>query len=155
MLTKLQSVEVETVRRRDHQLAVEHDLGRQLFEQRFTELREVAHERLLIPALEIEVVAVAEQDAPEAVPLRLVQQIGCRRHVSRQLREHRLERRSNGQGHEPKLVEESRRATRRSRHSEANPTVVASRRQSRRRSLAQRASWWRLDSWSLRRTDET
>src|SRR5690349_11550880 len=124
MLAQLQRVEVETARRRDHQLAVEHDLGRQLLEHRLEQLGEVTHQRLLVPALEVEVVAVTEQHATEAVPLRLEQEIRRRRHVAGQLREHRLERRSNGQRHAPKLAEESRRATRRSRLSEANPTML-------------------------------
>ena len=72
MLAQLERVEVEARRRRDHELAVEHDLVGQLREQRLAQLGEVAQQRLLVAALEIELVAVAEHDATEPVPLRLV-----------------------------------------------------------------------------------
>ena len=134
VLAELERVEVEPVRRRDHELAVEHDLGGQLFEQRLAQLGEVAQQRLLVAALEIEVVAVAEQDAAEAVPLRLERAgrapTACRGSTSRASARTAVERAAP---RPPKLV----------------------RRQSRRRSVAQRASWWRLDSWSLRSTDDT
>ena len=84
MLAQLQRVEVEAalVVAID-ELAVEHDLIGQLREQRLAQLGEVAQQRLLVAALEIEVVAVAEHDAAEAVPLRLVEHVGRRAACSR------------------------------------------------------------------------
>ena len=81
MLAQLQRVEVETAFVRDDELAVEHDPIGQLFEQRLAQLGEVAQQRLLVARLEIEVVAVAEHDATEAVPLRLVRHRTRRRHA--------------------------------------------------------------------------
>ena len=72
MLAQLQRVEVEAALVGDDELAVEHDPIGQLFEQRLAQLGEVAQQRLLVARLQIEVVAVAEHDAAEAVPLRLV-----------------------------------------------------------------------------------
>ena len=83
MLTQLQRVEVEPAVVRDHELAVEHDLVGKLREQRLAQLGEVAQQRLLVAALEIEVVAVAEHDAAEAVPLRLVRARRRSRGISR------------------------------------------------------------------------
>ena len=76
VLAQLQRVEVEAGRRRDHELAVKNDLLRELLEQRLAQLGEVTQQWLLVAALQVEVVAVAEQDAAEAVPLRLVDEIG-------------------------------------------------------------------------------
>src|SRR5262249_9526709 len=133
MLAQLERVEVDAARVGDDELAVEHDALGQLRQERFAQLREVAQQRLLVARLEGEVVAVAEHDAAKAVPLRLVEDIGTfGRELARELGKHRLERRLYRQRH-PR---------------DATPQI-------RRRSEAQRASWWRLDSWSLRRTDDT
>ena len=82
MLTQLQRVEVETPLVRDDELAVEHDAVRQLFEQRLAQLGEVAQQRLLVARLEIELVAVAEHDAAEPVPLRFVDHVARGRHLA-------------------------------------------------------------------------
>jgi hypothetical protein len=99
MLTLLQRVEVESAFVRDDQLTVEDNAVGQLFEQRFAQLREVAQQRLVVPALQIEIVAVAEHDAAEAVPLRFVGDFARRRQLTRQLREHRVERWMQRQRH--------------------------------------------------------
>ena len=67
-----EQVEVEPVVGRDHDLAVDDRTVGQRGAQRLDELREVAGQRLLVAAAELDVVAVAEHDAAEAVPLRLV-----------------------------------------------------------------------------------
>ena len=67
-----------------------HAVG-QLREQRLAQLGEVPQQRLAVAALQIEVVAVAEHDAAEAVPLRLVRHRARRRQLARELREHRLD----------------------------------------------------------------
>ena len=99
MLAQLQRVEVEAALVRDDELAVEHDPVGELLEQRLAQLGEVAQQRLLVARLQIEVVAVAEHDAAEAVPLRLVRHLARRRHLAGELGEHRLERRAHGKGH--------------------------------------------------------
>ena len=65
----------------------------------FEELGEVAVERLLVAARELDVVAVAEHDAAKAVPLRLEQPAVARRNLARELRQHRLDRRGQRQRH--------------------------------------------------------
>ena len=69
-----QRVEVETVavRRRHHDLAIDHALVCQRRLQRLDQLGEVPGERPLVAARELDTVAVAEHDAAEAVPFRLV-----------------------------------------------------------------------------------
>src|SRR5262249_45275374 len=90
------------------------------------QLREVAQQRLLVAALQLEVVPVTEHDAAEAVPLRFVQHVAVGRQLARQLGEHGLERRLDRQCHQISLLSD-----------------------------AQRASWWRLESCSFRSTDDT
>src|SRR5207253_10503807 len=59
-------------------LAVEHEsLGRD-GEQRLHELREVARERPVVAAPQVDGVAAAEREAAEAVPLRLVEVVADR-----------------------------------------------------------------------------
>ena len=70
-----QQVEVETALGRDHDLAVDHATLGQVGAQRLDELGEVARERLLVAAADLDVVAVAEDDGAEAVPLRLVEEV--------------------------------------------------------------------------------
>ena len=70
----LQGVEVEPVLGDDHDLAVDHaPLGQRALQQ-VDQLGEVAGERPVVARPELELVAVAEHDAAEAVPLRLVEQ---------------------------------------------------------------------------------
>ena len=56
-----------------HDLTVDDAPVGQSLEEWLEELGEVAVERPLVAAGELDLVAVAEHDAPEAVPLRLVQ----------------------------------------------------------------------------------
>ena len=71
MQPQLQRVEVEAVRRRDHDLAVDHAARRQPLEQRLVQLREIAVERPQVAALDEDVGAAAKDDGAKAVPLRL------------------------------------------------------------------------------------
>src|SRR5438045_39761 len=75
MLAQLQSVEVEASLVRNDELTVEDDALGKLREQRLAQLGEVAEQGPLVAALKIEIVAVAEHEASEAVPLRLVQHV--------------------------------------------------------------------------------
>src|SRR4051812_27737716 len=98
MLAQLQRVEVETaVFAHHYKLAVEHAPLGQLREQRLAQFGEVAQQRLLVAALQVEVVAVTKHHATEAVPLRLEDVAVALGNLARQLREHRLERRLNRQ----------------------------------------------------------
>src|SRR4051812_46849105 len=149
MLAELQCIEVEAALGiDDHELAVEHDPVGELGEHRLAQLWEVTEQRLLVARLQIELVAVTEHDAAEAVPLRFVEHLAAGRQLARQLREHRIERRPHWQIHSNSLAV-------RAAGGGLNGQTVWRIFQIRRRSLAQRASWWRLESWSLRSTDDT
>ena len=71
MDAKLQSVKVQTVRAGDDNLPIEHATSGQLRDQRVTQLRKVAVQRLAIAALDQKLLAIAEDDGAKAVPLGL------------------------------------------------------------------------------------
>ena len=92
-------VEVERpVGSRDHDLAVEDAAFRERRAERVAQLGEVAIERLQVARLGEHLVAVAEDDRPEPVPLRLVQPALAVGQASGRLRQHRLERRRDRAG---------------------------------------------------------
>ena len=62
-------------------------------------LREVAGQGPVVAAAELDLVAVAEHDAAEAVPLRLVEQPGVARHLVDRLGQHGPDGRHHGQAH--------------------------------------------------------
>ena len=62
-------------------------------------LGEVAGQRALVAAAQLHLVAVPEDDAPEAVPLRLVEHALGGGHLGHGLGQHRLHRRQQGQVH--------------------------------------------------------
>ena len=68
----LQRLEVQAVVGGDDDLAVDHAALRQLGSDRRDQFGEVAGHRPLVAAAQLDLVAVAEADRPEAVPLRLV-----------------------------------------------------------------------------------
>ena len=76
----LQRLEVQPVAgRADHDdLAVDHAALRQVAPHRLDDLGEVPGHRPLVAAADLDLVAVAEDDRPEAVPLRLVHQVSRR-----------------------------------------------------------------------------
>src|SRR4051812_28728530 len=98
MKAQLQLVEVEAVARCNDDLAVEHAGLRQRGNQRLVELGKIAIERPEIPALDIDVVAAAKHNRPEAIPLRLVQHIVARWQSRRELRQHRRDWRVDWEG---------------------------------------------------------
>ena len=71
--------------------------SRQRCAQRRLQLGEVAAQRLQVAALDVDLVAVAEHQRAKAVPLRLVQPAVALGDLGRQLREHRLDGRRDGQ----------------------------------------------------------
>ena len=66
----LEHLELQPVADRHEHLAVEHAPLRQLPLDRLDQLGEVARQRLGVAAGQLHLVAVAEHDAPEPVPLR-------------------------------------------------------------------------------------
>src|SRR5262245_12007028 len=102
---QLQRLEVESAVPRDHDLAVEHAAPRELRLERLAELREVAVERLLVAALQQELVAVAEDDHPESVPLRLEDPARAVRQLADAPGEHRQHGRADGELHARSLTQ--------------------------------------------------
>ena len=69
--TKLERFEIEPAVTRHDQLAVEYALFRELTPEMIDELGEIAVERLGVAALDHDLVAIAENEHPKSVPLRL------------------------------------------------------------------------------------
>ena len=101
----LQGVEVEPVVGGDHDLAVDDGALRERRLERLDQLREVALERERVAARDVDVVAVAKDDRPKPVPLRLVEPLALAWDVRRGARQHRLERRIEGQRHERSVAD--------------------------------------------------
>ena len=93
-------LELERAVAGDHDLAVEHASLGQVRLERLGELGEVAIERLQVAALDVQLVAVAEHERPEPVPLGLEQPAVVRGQPGARLGQHRLdgwlERESHG-----------------------------------------------------------
>jgi hypothetical protein len=83
----------------DDHLAVEHEPVVRQLQHLLRDLGEVAVHRLAVPALELHLVSVLEDDRAEAVELRLVAPAVALRQVSRGLRELRLHRRLQRKRH--------------------------------------------------------
>ena len=106
----LERLEVEPVGGGDDDLAVDHAPLGQLGAQRLDQLREVPGHRPLVAAADLDLVPVAEDQAPEAVPLRLVGR--ARRDRRHGLGEHRCDGRHDGQVHAVSILCRTRRRTR-------------------------------------------
>ncbi len=103
----LKCLELERAAAGDHDLSIEHHALGERRAQRREQLREVARERLLVAALEEDLVAVAKHERAKAVPFRLEdpsvalgQRVGA-------LRQHRLERGHHRELHGPMLRHQS------------------------------------------------
>jgi hypothetical protein len=99
MQAHLQRLEVEPMLARDDDLSVDHAARGKAGQEAGAELREVTIEGFQVAALEIEVVAVTEHDRAEAVPLRFEEPPVARRHLRRELGQHRLYRRLDRESH--------------------------------------------------------
>src|SRR5690349_19444233 len=88
MQPHLQRIEIETLGRGDHDLAVHDAAVRELRQEYVVELGEVAIERTEIAALDEDVAAAAKHDGAKAVPLRLEQERALGRNVLRELCQH-------------------------------------------------------------------
>jgi hypothetical protein len=71
---QLERVEVQPVRRRDHNLSVDDAALRERTQERLVQLGKVAIERAQVAALDVDVGGGTEHDRAEAVPLRLEQE---------------------------------------------------------------------------------
>jgi hypothetical protein len=67
--------------------------------ERVDDLRKVPRERAIVSTAEVHVVTVAEREAAEPVPLRLIEVAVPLRKRRGEAREHRLDRRENGELH--------------------------------------------------------
>jgi hypothetical protein len=103
-----QRVEVQAARPGDHHLPVQDAAWWQCGAQRGREFGEVAVERLLVAALDEDLVAVAEDDGSKAVPLGLVLPARADRNLVGQLGQHRLDRRLKRQVHGATIAEAGR-----------------------------------------------
>src|SRR5215470_6962767 len=93
MEPELQTIEIEPLRRHDHDFAVDDGTGWELVQQRVVKLGEIAIEWAEIAALNVDVRLTAKHDRAEPVPLRFVQETAISRQRVRKLRQHRLDRR--------------------------------------------------------------
>src|SRR3954453_4363003 len=82
----------------DDDLAVQCEPSGGQCPERADQLGEVARERSLVAAAQVDFLAVAEDQAPEPVPFRLVE-VSPPRELSLEAGEHRRQRRSHGERH--------------------------------------------------------
>jgi hypothetical protein len=99
MQPQLERIEVERRALRDHELAVEHAALRQLCQEDVDDLGEVSIQRLLVAALDEDLVPVAEHEDAEAVPLRLEDPLVAAGQLADALGEHRVHRRIDREVH--------------------------------------------------------
>src|ERR1700742_1573112 len=98
MDAQCQCIKVQAAVACDYDLAVEDASLRQLLEQRFSQLRKVAVERLAITALDEQLVFPAKDQSAESVPLRLKNPCVCiGRNLINPFGEHRQNRRVEGE----------------------------------------------------------
>src|SRR5215210_3601070 len=91
MQASQQRDEVELLAAGDDEFAVEHELVLRQRQQRLDDLGEVACEWPLVAAAQVDLAAIAEHQAAEAVPLRLVEVVAPRQ-FARQARQHRADK---------------------------------------------------------------
>ena len=101
-----QGVEVEPVLAGDHDLPVDDGPRREGAADGLDQLGEVPGQWPLVPAAQLDLVAVSEDHTPEAVPLRLVQHARRGRELPGQLGEHGGDRRHDGEVHSPHAATE-------------------------------------------------
>src|SRR5207248_3233484 len=93
MQTKLERIEVEPILRCDYDLAIQHATAWQLRSHGIDHLGKVPIERLLIAALNQDLVSIAKHECPKAIPLGLEDPRVPRRQFADSLSEHRQDRR--------------------------------------------------------------
>src|SRR4029453_9602531 len=96
MEPKLERIEVEAALGYDHDLTVDHAAARQPLDQGIVQVGKVPVEWPQVPALNIDISAVPEDDRAEAVPFGLEEERSGLRQYVRQPGEHGLDRRLHG-----------------------------------------------------------
>ena len=91
MKPKLERVEIEPARRRDHDLAVDNAAVRQPFQKGRVKLRKVAVERSQVATLNEDLGYPVKNDGAKAIPFGLIQERCPHGELLGKLREHRLE----------------------------------------------------------------
>ena len=129
---------------RQHDLPVDDAPGRQLGQEGGHQLGEVAGHRPLVPAADLDLVAVAEDDGPEPVPLRLEEEVPGRDRVHR-LGQHRRHGRHHRKIHNHSLSRRGRGQTQVSPPRSTRPSPPRSTRRCGSRA-ALRARGWRPGS---------
>ena len=111
-----QRLEVQALAVGDDDLAVDDAALGKLGLHSFDDLGEVAGQRFFVAAAELHLVTVAKDDAPETIPLRLVEEVTVG-NLGNALGQHRLHGRHNGQLHAQTTHLASQAAVRPSRRS--------------------------------------
>src|SRR5262249_31201066 len=93
MQAQLKEIEVETAGADDHDLAVDDTALREMLDEGWSELGEVAIQRTQGAALRVHTIVIPEDQRAEPVPLRLEQPTRSFGEAVRHLRQHRLDRR--------------------------------------------------------------
>jgi hypothetical protein len=96
---QLQLFEVEPIFPGNHDLTIQHASFRQLSQQRFKQLWEIAVERFLIPALKYDFVSVTKDQCTKPIPLGLKEPRISFRKFTNSLCEHRQNRRIDWEIH--------------------------------------------------------
>src|ERR1700680_2838226 len=100
MESHLERFEFESFIARDDYLAIEHAALGELRFQRIDQLGEVSIERLLISALDENLIAISEDERAKAVPFGLENPCFAGRELPDSLREHRENWRIDGEVHQ-------------------------------------------------------
>ena len=93
MKPKLQRVEVQAVRRRDHDFAVDDRVRREQAKTGVMQIGEVAIERAQVAALNEDIRFATKDNRAKAVPFRFIQETAAGRKRFGKLGQHRLDRR--------------------------------------------------------------
>lgn len=99
MNAQLKSVEVEAAFAGDHKFTVKHTLCRKVLAKWIKHLGEVTVERLLVPALDEDLIAIPKDKYSKAVPFGFVDPFALRRHFGNALGEHGEYGRVDGEVH--------------------------------------------------------
>jgi hypothetical protein len=86
--SELERFEVQSTGSHDHDLSIQHAALRNLRLQRLEQLGIIAGERLLVPALDEDLLAVAEHERAKTVPFRLENPAVAGRQLTHRLGEH-------------------------------------------------------------------
>jgi len=99
MQPQLQPVEIEAVIMSDHDFPIQHALRRQSRTQRVQQFGKVPVQRLLIAALDKNLIPVAKNKRPKAIPLGLKDPVIAGRQLLNPFGKHRQHRRIHGKVH--------------------------------------------------------